>query len=200
MAGWLAEDARRLGFHPLKSGRNGRRLLRKKRIEEVSIPSSRVGTLLHCSTYSSTTWFPSPQVGSEPFYIVPLIVAQLGFHPLKSGRNFVLLLRVLQLLEVSIPSSRVGTYHLYQHCLILLQVSIPSSRVGTSFFIYQVRPYMSFHPLKSGRNKFASRHPRTVYRVSIPSSRVGTGLRRCYNLRKSMFPSPQVGSELLGGG
>ncbi len=77
------------GFHPLKSGRNLVAVFNYDEAKLVSIPSSRVGTsTIFRSNFGSCAKFPSPQVGSEP---APrrrnASLTNLGFHPLKSGRN-----------------------------------------------------------------------------------------------------------------
>ncbi len=74
--------------------------------------------------------FPSPQVGSGQPYRQPLqrtlhvsipssrvgterclmkYAKKNSFHPLKSGRDYIVPLAVAQVARVSIPSSRVGT-------------------------------------------------------------------------------------------
>ncbi len=75
----------------------------------VSIPSSRVGTLVAVFNYDEAKLvsIPSSRVGTR----APILfaAADTGFHPLKSGRNP----RVRDIgylaQKVSIPSSRVGT-------------------------------------------------------------------------------------------
>ncbi len=55
----------RVGFHPLKSGRNGEAFSNRFLWIDVSIPSSRVGTLKLRVDVARIVEFPSPQVGSE---------------------------------------------------------------------------------------------------------------------------------------
>ncbi len=75
------------GFHPLKSGRDTGIALILKAIDEVSIPSSRVGTSSCNREMKGRRRFPSPQVGSghSQAQVPPSLV--IGFHPLKSGRD-----------------------------------------------------------------------------------------------------------------
>ncbi len=141
-------------FHPLKSGRNRsdnpdntfgdqvsipssrvgtrERIGARRRERKVSIPSSRVGTRQRSRKLCRQSWFPSPQVGSGPAALTvalqtptsfhPLksgrddhfrgasVICRRSFHPLKSGRDFPCGGCVLWNADVSIPSSRVGTW------------------------------------------------------------------------------------------
>ncbi len=96
----------------------------------------------------------------------------MGFHPLKSGRDFNYTYEILAIVGVSIPSSRVGT-----------DLEQGSSSPGRRFPSPQVGSGHTCATVSPASND-----------VSIPSSRVGTGDRRgCYG-GHDRFPSPQVGS------
>ncbi len=139
----------------------------------VSIPSSRVGTSSLTSPIGHSLMFPSPQVGSGQIFRNIHTPNIGGFHPLKSGRDGEPPFFTLCKTEVSIPSSRVGTYSKGRASCFRF-VSIPSSRVGTRLpFLFQLTRTYEF-----------------------PSPQVGSG-PRCILLRPHLphlFPSPQVGS------
>ncbi len=167
------EAALEASFHPLKSGRNHGRQKKPHNFEQVSIPSSRVGTLhlrirrerkrrvsipssrvgtpTRCALPSPTTEFPSPQVGSEPCVALPH--ATLG--------------------RVSIPSSRVGTHG--DPAKREGSPTFPSPQVGSELLSLS---FFYFHPLfpspQVGSELRLSTRRRFANHVSIPSSRVGT--------------------------
>ncbi len=74
-------------FHPLKSGRNLELPVEVAMEIVISIPSSRVGTMLRVHNGADVRGFPSPQVGSEPKRAPRKRGIPSNFHPLKSGRN-----------------------------------------------------------------------------------------------------------------
>ncbi len=121
----------RFCFHPLKSGRDLTPLRRGRRQWKVSIPSSRVGTPVGSVAGMAAGVFPSPQVGSG-------------------------LLRRRRCSQISctFPSPQVGSGHaeLVRARRAWLDVSIPSSRVGTKPRVPSCGGYGGFHPLKSGRD------------------------------------------------
>ncbi len=207
----------RLCFHPLKSGRNWARVERS-RLKTVSIPSSRVGTQRAKAAIEAKVRFPSPQVGSEPPSLRQGFSCRC-FHPLKSGRNAMAEQLPEELEQVSIPSSRVGTFierrmigkketvsipssrvgtscHRVPH-KSAISVSIPSSRVGTASSRKSPNSSKCFHPLKSGRNKADLPFLPARFEVSIPSSRVGTRclLRGRKWVQAVSIPSSRVGTS-----
>ncbi len=184
-------------FHPLKSGRNHRRLCQGSHClrqfpspqvgsepqldavtwgtENVSIPSSRVGTgPPRCPTLGAAM-FPSPQVGSEREPFVVIRCNSASFHPLKSGRNFWIIPPSYAHFPVSIPSSRVGTSVYDKDHEKVLQVSIPSSRVGTHSDISILTLILVSIPSSRVGTTSTGEGSLAKSNVSIPSSRVGTG-------------------------
>ncbi len=139
----------------------------------VSIPSSRVGTLC-------------------PHRAQP---RALSFHPLKSGRNSATLKLLKPSQLVSIPSSRVGT--LSSTVSTLLELKFPSPQVGS-----EPDPARRFQTARElfpspqvGSEPVARQCPNL--RCSFPSPQVGS--EHCDKWKPSgndsEFPSPQVGSE-----
>ncbi len=172
-----ASDQRqlRIRFHPLKSGRNYNFRVLPLLSENVSIPSSRVGTSIRSLIRANPREFPSPQVGSEQYgrkhpsnasrlFPSPQVGSEpigpsmngggvMSFHPLKSGRNGDD--RPLLSFEphVSIPSSRVGTTTRLSRALIPFGFHpLKSGRNARDAGGQHSPPRSSFHPLKSGRN------------------------------------------------
>ncbi len=139
-------------FHPLKSGRDRFQTDSCGLIGGVSIPSSRVGTFANSRGKSGVGWFPSPQVGSGP----PI------------------LRRFASCNAVSIPSSRVGTESSAGDGNAKVWFPSPQVGSGPESFADQVGRILSFHPLKSGRDRLHAVGQPHNRRVSIPSSRVGT--------------------------
>ncbi len=78
-------------------------------------------------------WFPSPQVGSERNLVAREKEAISSFHPLKSGRNRRKRLNFGKSSEVSIPSSRVGTYG--KNSAVTIRSEFPSPQVGSERLI-----------------------------------------------------------------
>ncbi len=185
-------------FHPLKSGRDWDAYIEGlKGTQEVSIPSSRVGTGLSARAGDGCLRFPSPQVGS----------------------GLVQAMRERAAIAVSIPSSRVGTRS--RHPRGALLAWFPSPQVGSgpitcAFLFYYLkmfpspqvgsgrisdarkrRRYPSFHPLKSGRDAAGSSVFVCVCGGFHPLKSGRDRRRNFYCFRfHTPFPSPQVGSGL----
>ncbi len=185
-----------IGFHPLKSGRDLRRV-------EV------IARALH--------GFHPLKSGRDGHQAYLVLSSDPGFHPLKSGRDNTVVLKVNANINVSIPSSRVGTVQISEIVAELqrfhplksgrdLMTAERPSRIARGFHPLKsgrdlvkgfVKGFVKscFHPLKSGRDRgVCSFHLICVCLVSIPSSRVGTFrscMKPCY---RCWFPSPQVGS------
>ncbi len=161
------------GFHPLKSGRNMLRPPRRCRLPRVSIPSSRVGTLLQPVNRKLKEQFPSPQVGSERCVNNATRSGHVSIPSSRVGTCYIAWIR--ELIE-GFPSPQVGSEPISPPHHLTSNVSIPSSRVGTDI-----------------------QHAEDILRtlVSIPSSRVGTNGQKRYRSFGHWFPSPQVGSERI---
>ncbi len=143
------------GFHPLKSGRDCSVNYHQFGVAPCFHPLKSGRDYLHFTTPTLPTMFPSPQVGSGHVCQFCARCVPVCFHPLKSGRDWQRAAAEKGAQRL-FPSPQVGSGLVQMGKLRLTNNEFPSPQVGSGHFRSRPAPlqFNSFHPLKSGRDKY----------------------------------------------